>query len=267
MRQILSDVNQPETESRPSFFARQFAANRTQGQLIFDGLLGVVAPVLCFIADPIVFRSGFAGGPLLGAPMLGQYQLFAYLTSGFAIAALVAWLCFEHHLGDYGAVFCGVFLAGAAFSALVGIMILPLSLLGLMFIIGLAGFIPFLTAFVYLRNGIKAVRRARGMRPELKIASGLVAASLIVGLPAIVSYQVSTEISRCVEAVLKGDATQAQTAADRLHWIPFLPQGSFEPIVTAYESEKDPQKKEILKKVYRDATGEDIDYRLMILSD
>jgi len=263
---MLSDVNRPETESRPSFFARQFAPDRTRGQLIFDGVLGVVAPILCFIADPLVFRSGFPGGPILGAPLLAQYQLFAYLTSGVAIAALVAWLCFEHRLGDYGAMFCGVFLAGAAFSAVVGIMILPLSLLGLMFIIGLAGFTPFLTAFVYLRNGIKAARRAGG-RGELKIASGLVAASLVVGLPGIVSYQVSTEISRCVEEVLKGDATQAQTAADRLRWIPFLPQGSFEPVVTAYESEKDPQKKEILKKVYRDATGEDIDYRLMILSD
>jgi hypothetical protein len=249
-----------------SFFARQFAPDRTPGQLIFDCVFGVIAPILCFIADPIVFRSGFFAAPLLGAPILGQYQLFAYLTSGIAIAALVTWLSFEGHLGAYGAMFWAVFLVGAAFSTVVGIVIFPVSLLGLMFIIGLAGFTPFLTAFVYLRNGIKAVRRAGGMRLEVKTAGGLGAAFILVSLPAIVSYQVSTAVSRSIEELVTGDM-QAVSPADRLRWIPYLPSGAFEPIVTAYENERDPQKKEVLKKWYINATGQNIEDRLMMLSD
>ena len=250
-----------------SFFARQFAPQRTLGQSIFDGVFGVIVPIVCFIADPIVFKSGFFAAPLFGAPILGEYQLFAYLTSGIAIAALVTWLCFEQQLEAYGAIFWGVFLVGAAFSTVVGIVIFPVSLLGLMFIIGLAGFTPFVAAFVYLRNGIKAIRRAGGVRLELKTAAGLGAAFMLVSLPAIVSYQVSTTISRSIDELVKGGNLEARSPADRLKWMPFLPQGSFELVVSAYESEKDPQKKEILKKWYWNATGQNIDDRLMMLSD
>jgi hypothetical protein len=50
---------------------RQFLPSRTNGQLIFDMSFGVVAPIACFIFDPIVFQSGQLPGPLLPS-----YQTF-----------------------------------------------------------------------------------------------------------------------------------------------------------------------------------------------
>lgn len=63
--------------SRPRFWAHQFPPEATSSQLAFDVLFGVVGPVLCFIFDPIVFRSG----GVWGKPLLADYQLVAYLFS------------------------------------------------------------------------------------------------------------------------------------------------------------------------------------------
>jgi hypothetical protein len=132
-----------------------------------------------------------------------------------------------------------------------------------MFVIGIAGFTPFLTAFVYLRNSIKAFRRSR--HNEMALAAGVVlGVSIAMGLSALISYQVDKAISQSVDDLLQGDGAYAQNTIDQIRW---LPQGSFEPIVFAYERASDPQKKEALKKYYREATGEDIELRLSVLTD
>jgi hypothetical protein len=51
---------------------------------------------------------------------------------------------------------------------------------------------------------------------------------------------------------------------DRLRGIPFVPETSLDRLVTAYQREQDPNKKEVLKRFYKDATGKDIDHRRMI---
>jgi hypothetical protein len=263
MSQILFDVNQPEAEARLSFFSRQFAADGTGGQRVFDIVFGITAPVLCFFADPIVFKGGFLGGKAL----FGSYQVFAYLVSALAIVALVGWLLLEDHLGPYSSLIGGVFLAGALFSTIIGLVILPYSLLGLLFVIGLAGFTPFLTAFVYFRNGVRALNRATGVRVELKAAGALLAVAIVIGLPAIISYEVEVTVLQSVDELLNGDAATAQAAVNRLRWLPFIPEDSLDSVLQAYQREQDSKKKEILKKYYRDVTGEDIEHRLWILND
>lgn len=265
MSRILSVVDHTNAKPKVSFFAEQFAAGRTTGQRVFDVAFGVAAPILCFFADPIVFRAG--GFAIGGQAVLGRYQLFAYLVSAIAITVLVIWLLLEDHLEPYGSLIGGVFVGGALFSTIIGLIILPFSLLGLMFVIGLAGFTPFLTAFVYLRNGVKAFRRSRHTRVELKTAGALLAGSLAIGLPAVVSYQVERTVSRSVGELLSGDANQAEAAVARLRWLPFIPEDSLDSVALAYGREQDTKKKQILKKYYRDATGQDIEWRLRILND
>jgi len=114
---------------------------------------GIVLPVACLVFDPVVFRGGFAGGPLLG-----PFKLFAYALIALEIAALGAWLALRGRAGVWCGPLGGVMTAGALFSLVVGVVLLPFSLLGLMFLIGVLGFSPFLAALVYWRNGGRAPR-------------------------------------------------------------------------------------------------------------
>jgi len=266
MGRIFSIVDHaPPVDTEP-FFARQFWPGRTRAQLVFDVVFGIAGPILCFIADPIVFKSGAIS--FTGAAILGRYQLFAYLLSAIAIGVLVAWFCLDRNLDSFRPVISGVFVAGAAFSTLIGVIILPFSLMGLLFIIGLAGFTPFLTAFVYLRNGFRAFPgRMNGGNRELRWPIAVVSGFVAISLATVVSYQVSSAISRSVQEVLQGDSDRAEAAAAQIKWIPFVPKESLDEIVRTYEQEPDNKKKAVLRNFYEDLTGQDIDQRLRILND
>jgi hypothetical protein len=64
-----------ERRAAPSdgFWRRQFMPPTTKRQKIFDVLFGVIAPVLCFVFDPIVFKGTFDEG------LLRDYQSYAYM--------------------------------------------------------------------------------------------------------------------------------------------------------------------------------------------
>ena len=266
MANILSVVDDAAEAERPPFFSRQFAAERTTPQVNFDVVFGVVGPIACFIADPVIFKSGMIG---LGEPFLGRYQLFAYLTSAIAIAMLIAWLSLYEQVASISAFVSGILFAGSVFSTVVGILILPLTLIGSMFLIGIVGFTPFFTAFVYVRNGVRAFRceNTQGVIRQMRYLAVIATVLITIAIPVAVDSQISSALSRAVDDLVTGDANQAKAAADKLSWFPWLPSASLDQIVAAYGRESDPKRKEILKTFYVRVTGEDIDQRLMILND
>ena len=73
----------PTDDDERRFWRRQFMPSTTHAQVVFDVLFGIVAPVLCFVFDPIVFQSGF--GPAL-FPELGP---FVYMVSAIEISVLI----------------------------------------------------------------------------------------------------------------------------------------------------------------------------------
>jgi hypothetical protein len=97
-------------------------------------------------------------GTFLGFPWLGDYQVLAYLVGAIEMAVFIVWRTFRTQLTTFSAPFAGVLFAGGLFSTLIGIAILPLSLFGLLLFIGILGFTPFLTAFVYFRSGVRAMK-------------------------------------------------------------------------------------------------------------
>jgi len=252
-------------EKRPDFWQRQFAVVPTRAQDNFDIAFGVVLPVLCFAFDPIVFKNGFFGA---GGPLLAKYQLFTYLFSGIEILALAVWLSCRNHLRSFSGPISGVLLIGGLFSWAIGILILPYTLIGLLLIIGVAGFTPFLTGLVYLRNGVRGLRsQERNSAFESRYLVAGATATMALALPIFVSMQVSKIISTSIDDLVNGNVQQATVAIDRLKWLRFVPKGNLRGLVFAYAVETDPAKKDLLKQAYKDLTGEDIEYRLMILSD
>src|SRR5215204_3522056 len=130
---MMSEITSPPVnQKRPAFLARQFAGKPTKGQNNFDFALGVFLPLVCFLFDPIVFRHG---GFSFGEPEWGEYQFFAYCMSAVQIVVLLSWMLFGRYLQSFSAPISGVLILGGLFSFLIGVLILPLSLIGLIFLI------------------------------------------------------------------------------------------------------------------------------------
>lgn len=166
------------------FWQRQFDDAPTTAQRRFDVVFGIVMPVLCFVFDPIVFRRGFG----YGGGLYPQVRFYAYTISALEMVALCAWLCAAGRAGRRPAALAGMLFGGAVFALCVGMAILPYSALGLIVLLGALGFVPFLTAFVYLRNGWRAagaVGLAGKGSPALAAAAFALGFVFALGTPAV----------------------------------------------------------------------------------
>ena len=133
--------------------------NRTLQRACIDLLYGIVLPILCFIFDPgFVREHGFWGS----AP--GLSEVF-YTAVSLQLPAFLAWQVAGRWMHwSCVAILAGVLWVGVGIATSVGLMMLPLSVIGLIVGIGALGFTPFLTAVVFGRNAIRATRRAKRVR-------------------------------------------------------------------------------------------------------
>ena len=178
MRRIFSEE---EVAPRQRFWSRQFDPVATRSQELFDGIFGVILPILCFVVDPIVFRGGFFGGP-----MLDGYQALAYLVSVVEIGVFIVWRTFRKQLVAFSAPFAGVLFAGGFFASAIGLAILPVSMFALLVVIGILGFIPFFTAFVYFRSAVRAMNdQIRNSTFGFRYMTAALAGLLAIGLSVI----------------------------------------------------------------------------------
>lgn len=166
--------NEGEVDER--FWRRQFGPVVTRRQRKWDWAFGVVMPAICFFFDPFIFRNwGSDEG------MLAAYRISAYLLSGTAMMGLAAWLLWGERLKALNAPLAGLFFAAGVGAGMVGLPLIPMSLIGSIFIIGLLGFTPLFTSVVFLRN---AVRAKQGASPhfENRTLNYVVALSTLAGL-------------------------------------------------------------------------------------
>jgi len=161
------------------FWRRQFGGEVTRLQKGFDWTFGVFLPLACFYFDPLVFRSTWErdGG------FLHSYQVFAYSLGFISVLAMAAWLLWGEQLRWLTGWLAGLFLAASIVSFAVGLALLPLSILGMAFLIGFLGYTPLLSGLIYLRNGVRATRAAgvfidRRALKHLIVLSGTAAIAL-----------------------------------------------------------------------------------------
>jgi len=273
-------------------------------QIIFDVIFGIVAPILCLIFDPIIFRSL---SPVIAVGgMFAGLQIFFYVGIGIEIVMLSLWLIFKPRSQQISSFFAGVLISGSLVSLAIGILILPLTLFGLFLLIGILGFAPFLTAMVFFRSGYQAMKQVRQLDVSFWVISfgGVL---FVLGIPIFTQWQISNAIASSVNQVIYGDDEVAMQSAQTLDYyhdkIPeftewhashitsgiiedIMQQKSSLPplfvdrlkyftwcstcldeIVWAYIDEKNFEKKDFLAKIYRDATGEDIENRAWIFND
>jgi hypothetical protein len=259
---ILGDARCVRPRRTRGFWRSQFDDAPTSAQRKFDIAFGVVIPALCLVFDPIIFKGGIwsEGG------VYQQYQFYAYAVSVFEVVALCAW---PLTAGRLAAALAGVMLAGAAFSFLVGLAIVPYSLIGLLFLIGVLGFVPFLTAFVYLRNAWRAAAGLGRAGPP-KVAAAALACGFVfaLGAPGVVHVSVTKEVAAALADVRAGRELSTRKLQALRAVALVSGDAAYDELVWAYGREGDPARRARLAKVYLDITlGDDIERRLMSLSD
>jgi hypothetical protein len=155
------------------FWERQFSGTPTRPQTAFDIVFGVVTPLVCLILDPGIFRTGALGN----GGWLGYLTWFALLAIPIQIFTLIAWLWFGTAFEPWTGGIAGILLVGGMFAGLIGVLLLPLSLIGLLLLVGIVGFLPFITAGVFIRNAFRALQPT-----STTIADARLLGSLVIGI-------------------------------------------------------------------------------------
>jgi hypothetical protein len=229
-------------------------------RVIVDVLFGILTPLACLIFDPFVFRLriNFA----FNAPLLGPWRVFFYIAVPLAAASLAVWYIFRSRAGVLLPFLAGIFLAGGLVSFLLGIILLPFSLLGLTYNgLGVFGFIPLLTSYVYLRNYRPVLRAATPF--DWKIALFPLGMALAIVLPGLVWRQAANFVETGLSQVADSDESVRGAALGTLKMAFWCDIDCYLPLITRYRSEKDPARKEHIAAAYHALTGRDIERALL----
>jgi hypothetical protein len=253
-----------DEEPKVSFWKRQIDEHVTTRQIVFDTLFGIVIPVLCLVFDPFIFKGG-----IFGAPILLDYGVFANITIGLGVILLGVWLFLKDRL-PFAAIslFTGIFFLGGILAFLLGIILLPFSILGLVFyLLGLLGFSPFLTSYVFYRNGRRALNQIRQTDNKKTIAR-LITVGIVVllGLSAGLQWQATAVVDRSIEKILHGDARDAEQGTTTLKRAFWCPVACFDPLVWAYNDNKNQTARERIEEAYLQITGDTVQDRLWMIS-
>jgi hypothetical protein len=138
----------------PSFITYSEPKSHAAGGWLF----GVVMPIACFYFDPIVFKGGFESSD---AGLLSGFRGFAYTHAFITITATIIWLTLRSRFTWANAAFAGIFGVSALVSLLIGIVLLPFSLLGTLMLVGLLGFTPLISSLVMFRMASTAFRESQ----------------------------------------------------------------------------------------------------------
>jgi hypothetical protein len=108
---------------------------------VWDILFVAILPALCFVIDPVLFANGIAGQPIFSeAVQIATYICVAVLILVF----FISYLSIKSRI--LRLLISGALISGATVALALGVILLPLSLFGLIVILGVLGFIPFFTA-------------------------------------------------------------------------------------------------------------------------
>ena len=172
-----------------AMFWRVAATDARRRRVFADLLAGVLMPISCVLFDPGILRDS----------ALGHVVIAAILVQ---IAMLLACQLTPRGLPSVSAFFAGSLSVGFLLAIGIGIAILPMTLLGMLLLVGFLGTMPFFTAVVYLRNVISAVRIARTGSPDwLTRPMFIVGVVVAVGLPLVLHQAFGTQIANYLHSL------------------------------------------------------------------
>ena len=134
---------------------------------MFDWIWGLLLPLVCLGCDPMVFRD--TNLAVAGDLMVHDFQFgfrretsAAYCFILWQMLFLFVWLVGRGNLARFAGFFLGSFIAAVIFTALLGALLLVPAIIGTLFAgIGLMGFTPLFTCYVFARR-IRETRQMMG---------------------------------------------------------------------------------------------------------
>jgi hypothetical protein len=223
---------------------------------------GVIAPIVCFGLRPILLGDSVER-EIPGLQSIADLWLFFHGVVGLEIATLAFWIWRGDRLGGLAGGIAGVLASGAIFAGVLGLVLLPFSLIGIFVTgIGALGLLPLLTSLTYFAHAKRAAHRARlAVGTRQAVAFALLNALLVFGVPAALQAQYSMSTMQAIEDVARGD----HSASARLtRWYAYVHPDR---LVWVYQAERDENRKRSLASAYSGLTGGDIEKRLSELDD
>lgn len=217
---------------------------------------GLVMPVACFALEFVLLPIL---GWLPGLIFFHRFRLFGYGVVAMELIALAVWLRCGPRVGRWSAGFAGVLLAGSLFAGVLGIVLLPFAIPGILAMgIGLLGLVPLFTAHVYYRHGMEAFRQAEStLGKQARIEAMLWGAVLAYLLPGLVQARITLTTRSLLREVIAGDAKQAEVATVRLKRYAWV--ADFDYLRRAHERETDAERRSRIGESYRRVSGNPID--------
>ena len=205
---------------------------------ILSILFGAVMPIAFLFADPGFFRPG-----VFDVAFSGEYRAFFYTAALFA-ALLVVHATLRAARSRIEA---GLLYGAAVVATALGVIMLPLAIIGIRYGYGPLGFSPFVAAWVYLRSGLRAHAPQR--------VSGAAAAGALAFLLVPLAAQTAVNATVDLAVAHPGQSAQRVLAAARIVFDP-------EQLVGRYQATPTAEEKHRLSTAYRAMTGKSIEERL-----
>ena len=237
------------------FWKRRFELPATTSQRWFDLIFGIIAPIPCLIFDPAIFRNGFPAG--MG--FLAEYRPFAYVAITFSIVALAYYL-----LSQRGSLLlAGLLFGGGIFSLALGIAMLPMTFIGLFIFIGIFGLTPFITSFVFFRNGYRAWRGFSISSRGVAVARVALGVLLAIGIPLATHVSYMHTVRKALTGIASGSEQEYSQGVRTLKWLRF----DTDQVAMSYLRCDDKNQRARFSRAYTDLTGQPVESRLNEISD
>lgn len=230
----------------------------------YSVVFGLVMPVVCFGLEFVLLP---ALGWLPGLVFFHRFRVFGYGVVLLELITLATWLRFRLRLGRASAAISGVLLAGAMFAGVLGVVLFPFAILGILALgIGLLGLVPLLTAHVYFRHGMAAYNRATAQFGRQSLVEALLwGAMLVYILPALIQTKITLTTQTAIKQIIEGSDAISEDAVERLQ--PYKWVADFDPLRRAFELEENATRKSRIAQDYHRLTGHNISDGLSRLFD
>jgi hypothetical protein len=245
-----------QTKRKPSKLLSFLASSRT------TFAFGIVGPIVCF---GVKWSMSADLNWLPGLGLVCENPVFGYGIIGLEMAILTLWLWRGDCLGRLTGIVAGVLYFGAAFAGVLGLVMLPYSLMGAMIGIGLLGFVPLLTSMVFLVQGLRAASTSKRLLGDKRTTTSGLLGSVLIGVPAaiyiLLSLIADQSAKQTVETVAQG---KLATTTGFQRWCLFMHPDR---LVIAYRVESSADRRKNLASSYNELTGADIEARIHQLDD
>ncbi|HEV2987863.1 MAG TPA: hypothetical protein VG759_05440, partial [Candidatus Angelobacter sp.] len=192
-----------------------------------------------------------------GRSILARFAFFSYLEIAICIIALSFFLVTRRASPFLAA----ILFTGGAFSLALGVFLLPLTIPGVFVLVGLLGFTPFFTSYVFMRNA----RRCWSQSFRDRLPAAILAATLTFLVPAGIQFEMLRITNRAVAMLQSGTDQEATRASHMLKLVHVAI--NTDKIALAYERTQDQKQRERLARAFQEITGEKIEDRMIELGD